>query len=56
MAVRATKRAVTSGLGTDLAGAYAIEDQISRQILTGPEAVEGSRAFAEKRSPSWRLT
>jgi enoyl-CoA hydratase len=55
-AVRATKRAVTSGLATDLEGAYAIEDQISREILRGPEAAEGSRAFAEKRPPSWRLT
>jgi enoyl-CoA hydratase len=55
-AVRATKRAVTSGLATDLEGAYAIEDQISREILHGPEAAEGSRAFAEKRPPSWRLT
>jgi enoyl-CoA hydratase len=55
-AVRATKSAVTSGLGTDLAGAYAIEDRISREILVGPEAVEGSRAFTGKRAPSWRLT
>jgi enoyl-CoA hydratase len=55
-AVRATKAAVSSGLATDLAGAYAIEDRISRQILRGPEAAEGSRAFAEKRPPSWRLT
>jgi enoyl-CoA hydratase len=55
-AVRATKRAVTSGLATDLEGAYAIEDRISREILRGPEAAEGSRAFAQKRPPSWRLT
>ena len=55
-AVRATKRAVASGLATDLAGAYAIEDRISREILLGPEAAEGARAFAEKRPPSWRLT
>jgi enoyl-CoA hydratase len=55
-AVRATKRAVISGLGTDLAGAYAVEDRISREILLGPEAVEGSRAFTGKRAPSWRLT
>jgi enoyl-CoA hydratase len=55
-AVRATKRAVTSGLATDLEGAYAIEDQISREILHGPEAAEGTRAFARKRPPSWRLT
>ena len=56
MAVRATKRAVTSGWGTDLARAYAIENEIARQILTGPEAAEGARAFAGKRPPSWRLT
>lgn len=55
-AVRATKRAVVSGLATDLQGAYAIEDRISREILLGPEAAEGSRAFAERRQPSWRLT
>jgi enoyl-CoA hydratase len=55
-AVRATKRAVTSGLATDLDGAYVIEDQVAREILLGPEAAEGSRAFAEKRPPSWRLT
>jgi enoyl-CoA hydratase len=54
-AVRAAKRVVTSGLRTDLAGAHAIEDEVSREILTGPEAVEGARAFAEKRPPSWRL-
>ena len=34
-AVRATKRAITSGLAGDLAGAYAIEDQVSREVLTG---------------------
>jgi enoyl-CoA hydratase len=55
-AVRATKRAVIAGLATDLEGAYAIEDQISREILLGPEAAEGARAFAQKRPPSWRLT
>jgi enoyl-CoA hydratase len=55
-AVRATKRAVASGLATDLETAYAIEDRVAREILIGPEAVEGARAFAEKRPPSWRLT
>jgi len=55
-AVRATKQVVTSGLAVDLAGAYAIEDRISREILLGPEATEGARAFAQKRPPSWRLT
>lgn len=36
----ARKRVVVSGLSTDLAGAYAIEEQVSREILTGPEARE----------------
>ena len=56
VAVRATKRAVASGLATDLEEAYEIEDRISREILLGPEAAEGSRAFVERRPPSWRLT
>jgi enoyl-CoA hydratase/carnithine racemase len=51
-----TKRSVASGLATDLEGAYAIEDRLSREILAGPEAAEGARAFAEKRPASWRLT
>jgi enoyl-CoA hydratase/carnithine racemase len=55
-AVRATKQAVTAGLATDLAGAYAIEDRVSREIMLGPEAAEGALAFAQKRPPSWRLT
>jgi enoyl-CoA hydratase len=54
-AVRATKRAVVSGLAGDLAGAYVIEDRVSREVLTGPEAQEGARAFADRRPPSWRL-
>jgi enoyl-CoA hydratase len=55
-AVRATKRAVASGLATDLTGAYAIEERMAREILRGPEAAEGARAFREKRPPAWRLT
>lgn len=56
MAVRATKRAVRSGLLTDLQQAYVIEDAAAREILAGPEAVEGYRAFTQKRPASWQLT
>lgn len=55
VAVRATKRAVVSGLAGELEAAYIAEDRISREVLRGPEAAEGARAFAEKRPPSWRL-
>ncbi len=48
--------AVASGLATDFEGAYAVEDRLSREILAGPAAVEGARAFAEKRPPAWRLS
>jgi len=54
-AVRASKRAVRTGLAVDLEAAYVVEDQISREIMVSLEAVEGARAFAAKRSPSWRL-
>jgi enoyl-CoA hydratase len=56
MAVRATKRAVTSGLAGCLQQAYAIEDEASREILAGPEAAEGHQAFTQKRPASWELT
>jgi enoyl-CoA hydratase len=55
-AVRATKQAVSSGLGASLAEAYAIEADAARGVLAGPEATEGYRAFTQKRPASWRLT
>jgi hypothetical protein len=36
----------------DSGGAYAIEAQVSRETLTGPEATEGGSAFTDKRAPS----
>jgi enoyl-CoA hydratase len=55
-AVKATKRVVRSGLGASLEEACAIEEKVSRQILNGPEAAEGYRAFTQKWPASWRLT
>jgi enoyl-CoA hydratase len=50
-AVSATKRSVLRGLALD--DAYALELEISDQVFAGPDAREGPRAFAEKRTPAW---
>src|SRR5258708_5906450 len=42
-AVRATKRAVASGLAADLQAAYAVEDRLARGVLVGPEAGGGAQ-------------
>ncbi len=53
-AVRKTKEAVLRGLGADMEAAYTIESSISDQVFSSEDAVEGPKAFAEKRPPVWR--
>ncbi|MGM7700080.1 enoyl-CoA hydratase/isomerase family protein [Microbacterium sp. A84] len=55
-AVRATKRTVALGFRDTLMEAYEIERATEAEVMRGDEAREGARAFAERRSPSWRLT
>jgi enoyl-CoA hydratase len=53
-AVRKTKEAVLRGLAADMEAAYAIESSISNQVFSSEDAVEGPKAFAEKRAPVWK--
>lgn len=53
-AVRAVKSAVNVGLRGDLAAAFDIEARVAREVLAGPEAAEGVRAFTERRRPEWQ--
>ena len=55
-AVRAVKRVVQGSFTDDLAASYELEDRVGREILAGPDATEGTRAFVEKRPPAWRMT
>ncbi|MDG1305025.1 MAG: enoyl-CoA hydratase-related protein [Pseudomonadales bacterium] len=54
LAVRATKEAVVKGLDHPLAQAFytRYEGEVARQ--QSADALEGPRAFAEKRSPQWQ--
>ena len=53
-AVRKTKESVLRGLAVDMKEAYRIEQEISGEVFSSEDAVEGPRAFAEKRSPNWK--
>jgi len=54
LAVRATKQSVWEGLGMDLRDAYRNEAAIASRIFQTADAVEGPKAFAEKREPRWQ--
>jgi enoyl-CoA hydratase len=53
-AVRKTKESVLRGLGVDMKEAYRIESAIASEVFSSEDAVEGPKAFAEKRVPEWR--
>jgi enoyl-CoA hydratase len=52
-AVRKTKESVLLGLATDMREAYKIESAISAEVFSSQDAIEGPKAFAEKRPPRW---
>jgi enoyl-CoA hydratase len=52
-AVTATKRSVLDGLKTGITEAYARELEHGDTVFSAPDAVEGPRAFLEKRAPQW---
>ena len=54
LAVQATKQSVWEGLGMDLRDAYRNEAAIAGRIFQTEDAVEGPKAFAEKRPPRWQ--
>jgi enoyl-CoA hydratase len=53
LAVRKTKESVLLGLATDMREAYKIESAISAEVFSSQDAIEGPKAFAEKRPPRW---
>lgn len=56
LAVRATKEAILRGAALDLADAIAAQWSFPAMtaMLASQDAVEGPRAFAEKRAPQWQ--
>jgi len=53
-AVRKTKESVLRGLAVDMKEAYRIESAISKEVFSSEDAIEGPKAFAEKRTPVWK--
>ncbi len=53
-AVQATKRSVLMGLGMDRSDAYQFEQETGQKVFAGVDAVEGPKAFLEKRAPVWQ--
>jgi enoyl-CoA hydratase len=54
LAVRKTKESVLRGLAVDMKEAYRIETELSSEVFSSEDAMEGPKAFAEKRPPEWK--
>ena len=54
LAVQATKQCAMEGLGKPLAEAMSTPYPAMAKLFSSEDAVEGPRAFAEKRKPVWR--
>lgn len=54
LAVRATKQAAMAGLNTNLEDAFKTDYSAETERQTSADALEGPRAFAEKRAPNWQ--
>ncbi len=52
-AVSATKMSVIEGLKVDMNTAYAIENSYGDAVFASDDAIEGPKAFLEKRAPHW---
>ncbi len=53
LSIQATKQAALEGLGRPLAEAMTASYPAVARLFTSPDAIEGPRAFAEKRKPRW---
>jgi len=54
LAVRATKAILTMSTAYDGAGGFESQRELVDRVVASRDALEGARAFAEKRAPVWR--
>jgi len=54
LALRAAKQAIVQGLDLPLNEGFTLEDKLFKDILKTEDAVEGPKAFTEKRQPVFR--
>ena len=55
LAVRATRNLTTMGLELPMDYAYRMGTELMASVWESEDAVEGARAFVEKRKPNWRM-
>ena len=53
LAVRASKEIVRSTLPLEEQAAFALNDELMAPVFASDDALEGARAFADKREPRW---
>jgi enoyl-CoA hydratase len=53
-AIRAIKESVTRSLGMDLESALGEELMYAAKVFATEDAMEGPKAFAQKRQPQWK--
>jgi enoyl-CoA hydratase len=54
LAVRASKQLIAGSVGWTDRAALAAQQDLADQVFSSADALEGARAFAEKRAPVWR--
>jgi enoyl-CoA hydratase len=54
LAVQATKESVLRGTALPYEDALALESELSSRVFQSEDAIEGPKAFAEKRPPKWQ--
>lgn len=52
--VRMAKKAIDKGINVDLTSGYAIEEACYAQVIPTKDRLEGLKAFAEKRKPTYK--
>jgi enoyl-CoA hydratase len=53
LAVQAVKRTVLAASGKSLEDAYELENEAKALVMASEDAIEGPRAFMEKRAPNF---
>lgn len=54
-AVRISKRVALQSLDLPESEAWKVNNEAGAEIVSNPNAIEGARAFAEKREPDWQV-
>ena len=54
LAIKATKKLVRAGVDSTSPEGWALLDSLRDEVFQSEDAIEGARAFVEKREPQWK--